>query len=129
MRRAAFHARRLVAGRGSLDAKVTLGYRFAVASDIDNSKRTNHNAELATDAQIRVNQHGTFRILPVNRLGWTNRNTRRILTVPALQRHCKLPCRLNRYSSLGLWLLPYRFFENARFGMRHRTGHLAALAR
>jgi hypothetical protein len=65
-RRAAFHACRLIAGCGSLNAKVALGYRFAIAREADNSKRTNNNAELTTDTQIRVNQHRTFRILAVN---------------------------------------------------------------
>ena len=95
------NAGRLLTGLCTLDAKVALDDRFAVACDIDNPEGTHREAELAADALFFIDYDGVVSLMPMYRGGRTNRDTGGILAVPALDGDGEISRRLHCNHPLG----------------------------
>jgi hypothetical protein len=113
---------------GPFNTKVALDHSFAVTGNLNNSERTNDKAILAADTPVFFNQHRPIGFLSMYRCCRANHNTRRILTVPALQWHCKFSCRLHRNSSLRLRRFLRRFLKNFGPRMHYCTCYFTAFA-
>jgi hypothetical protein len=84
----------------SLNAEIALHYGFAVTRNIDDPERTDRQAEPAADTLLFVDKHWVISLMPMYRTCRTNRNTRRILAVPAVDGYRKTSRRFYRDPAL-----------------------------
>jgi hypothetical protein len=112
-----------------LNAQIAFGNSLSLAIHPDNPKWAHCDAVPAPDASLSVEQDRFLCTLLGQRLRRTNRNTRCIFTMPALQRCRKIANALYNDALLRFWVFGNGTLKVLALRVGDSTGNFATLAR